>query len=231
MKKRILLLVVALFLGLSQCSAQYYWKWARSSSGTGGTFVGNVYNFDFENTDYAAFLTASGWSTGTTAPVLSTTQKHAGAKALYFSDVSGYADTKINSPTISKSELYGSMWVYVAALPPYGVRGLITVYAESGAMELRILASGAIAMYVNYSGVGNTTTTLPTNTWTQIKFHAKWAGASSVFEVKIGAETYTDNSNVTAYNVYQINMGIGGEGPETSYYIDDVIMDDAQYPN
>lgn len=195
--------------------------------------MAELYNFNFEYADILAFATASSWG-GAGSPAISSTYAHGGSKSLYIND-GGYVNTYISSPVINTPEIYGSLWIYLINYPPYGDRDVLSGTCEAGpGFEFRINTSGYINMYINYTFIGSTATAISLNTWTNLKFHIRFSDTNSIYEIKIGTETYNSTAYTrgpTGNNIWSCILGEQPSGPTVECYIDDFILDDSQYPS
>ena len=197
--------------------------------------MATIYNFDFEQANLAAFLSATGWdTTGAGAlPVLSSAQSHTGAQSLLCNDTSGNVSRYVESGAIVKTDLFGRMWIYVTTAASDGPRGLIEFDNSNGDLgELQLNTNRTLSIAAPNQGTAliTTTTAVALNTWTEIFFHFKWAGASCVFEIKIGNETQTSTSNQGTFNITNIRLGLDNFAGATTVYYDTFTIDDAAYP-
>ena len=189
-------------------------------------------SFDFEEADIDAWDTAYAY-TKTGTPTLSTTQKHGGAKAFSMADTAGYTAHYVKrSAGFNKVELYGSVWIWVTSSPGDGYKTIVFCYhiASGQSMELCLNTARTLLLRSASTSRVSTTTAIALNTWTQIKWHWKFAGVSSINEVIIGAETKTDTTNLTTGNMNDFYIGNDGNGNIATYYLDDMVLNDSEYP-
>ena len=149
-----------------------------------------------------------------------------------YNEGSGYTTQFVtNNSSYNKTEVYGRLWVYLTSAPSSGFREMVSVFAVSGQdMAIGIDTDRTIRLRSNYTDRGNTTTAISLNTWTVVKFHFKFAAASTICEVIIGAETKTDTTSLTTSDCKDIDIGMQGLGSAITYYMDDFVLDDAGYP-
>ena len=198
--------------------------------------MANLYTFDFEEADLTAWETATGWDhTGSTlTPSITAAQHNTGAQSMLFADPGGnqlcYVEVVL-SP--NKAELFGSIWLYVTTFPPDSQRSFFIGTNTNGDQYfvcLNVDGTVGICGPTENTSIKNTTGTVSLNTWTRVQFHLKAAGASSLWEILLGAETATATTSETSASFNGIKIVMDNFSGATTYYVDGFMLDDAAYP-
>jgi hypothetical protein len=182
-----------------------------------------VSTLDFENSDIDALCTAESW-TKLGTPVLSTDQKHRGRKSMYVNSAAIQANGIYK--TFWSQSMYSRLWLYVVSTS--GDNILEGGGGMGDAYRITLNASRTLS-FVTVNTLRATTTTAATlGRWYEVFFRLSFSGVSAVCELKAFGETLTDT---TAFDdmVYSFRWATW-YGGGAQYYIDNLEMNDSEYP-